>query len=105
MGNKEIQTYEDGAYTSDIRCVCHELISLGVGSKKVSDIICLVLKRVAGLDCGKLPKPTCIRYMAFEQALLSKHVAKEAMSSSSDPSTLLIQMGHPRSMSHKLQCL
>lgn len=61
----------------------------GVGSKHVSDIIRLVLKRVAGLDCGKLPKPTCIRYMAFQQALLSKHVAREAISSSENPVTLL----------------
>ncbi|XP_041476948.1 uncharacterized protein LOC121425060 [Lytechinus variegatus] len=81
MANTEVTTFEDGAYTSDIRVVCYELISRGVGSKHGSDIIRLVLQRVAGLDCGKLPKPTCIRYMAFEQALLSKHVAKEAIES------------------------
>ena len=88
-GEKEIATFENGAYTSDIRVVCYELLARGVGSNHVSEIIQLLLKRIAGLDCGKLPKPTCIRYMAFEQALLSKYVAKEAINESASPVTLL----------------
>lgn len=58
MVNKEIVSFEDGMYSSDIRVVFYELISRGVGSKHVSDIMRLVLERVAGLDCGRLPKPT-----------------------------------------------
>ena len=56
----------------------------------MSDIIRLVLEQVAGLDCGRLPKPTYIRYMAFEQALLSKHVAKEAIATSTSAVTMMM---------------
>ena len=88
MGDREITTFEDGRFTSDIRVVCYELISRGVGSKHVSAIIRLILKRVAGYDCGRLPKPTLIRLMAFEQAILSKESAKIAIERSDAPVTL-----------------
>ena len=78
MGNKAISLFENGMYNTDQGYMLWAY-SRGVGSKHVSDIIRLVLEQVAGLDCGRLPKPTYIRYMAFEQALLSKHVAKEAI--------------------------
>ena len=79
MGDKEITTFEDGRYSDDIRVVCYELISRGDGSRHVSDIIRLVLKRVGGFDCGRLPKPTLIHLMAFEQPLLAKDAARHAI--------------------------
>ena len=88
MGDQEITTFEDGKYIPDIRVVCYELVSRGVGSKHVSEIIRLVLKRIGGFDCGRLPKPTLIRLMAFEQAILSKESARSAIESSDNPITL-----------------
>ena len=40
------------------------------------------------MDCGRLPKPTLIRLMAFEQALLAKDSAKAAIESCETPVTL-----------------
>lgn len=88
MSDKEITTFECGQYKADIRVVCYELISRGVGSRHVSDIIKLILNRVGGLNCGRLPKPTLIRMMAFEQALIAKESAKAAMENSSSSLTL-----------------
>lgn len=56
----------------------------------MSDIIRSVLKRITGIQCGRLPKPTLIRMMALEQALLAKDPAKSAMESSSTPITLQV---------------
>lgn len=88
MGDKEISCYENGAFSSDIRTVCYELLAKGISPRHISDIVRLVLKRLAGLDCGRLPKASCIRYMTYEQALLAKHVAMEAIQKSSYPVTL-----------------
>ena len=56
MGNKAISSFENGMYNTDIRVICYELISRGVGSKHVSDIIRLVLERVAGLGLWQTPQ-------------------------------------------------
>nr|XP_054753570.1 uncharacterized protein LOC129259298 [Lytechinus pictus] len=88
MGDKEISCYENGAFSSDIRTVCYELLAKGISPRHISDIVRLVLKRLTGLDCGRLPKASCIRYMTYEQALLAKHVAKDAVEKSSCPVTL-----------------
>ena len=87
MGDEEITTFEGGQYKADIRVVCYELISRGVGSNHVSEIIKLILQRVGGLNCGRLPKPTLIRMMALEQALLAKESAKSALEKSTTPVT------------------
>ncbi len=42
MENRDITLFENGAYTSDIRVVCYELLARGVGSEHVSDIIRVV---------------------------------------------------------------
>lgn len=88
MWDQQITTFEDGRYSEDIRVVCYELISRGVGSRHVSNIIRLVLKRIGGFDCRRLPKPTLIRLMAFEQALLAKDAARAAIESCEKPVTL-----------------
>ena len=88
MGDKEISCYENGAFSSDIRTVCYELLAKGISPRHISDIIRLVLKRLTGLNCGRLPKASCIRYMTYEQALLAKHVAKDAVEKSSCAVTL-----------------
>ena len=43
MNDKEISTFEGRQYKADLRVVCYELISRGVGSRHVSEIIRLVL--------------------------------------------------------------
>ena len=88
MGDQDVSTFDEGRYTEDIRVVCYELISRGVGSRHVSNIIRLVLKRIGGINCGKLPKPTLIRLMAFEQALLAKDAARNAIENCAMPATL-----------------
>ena len=63
MDDAEISTFENGHYTSDIRLTCFELLSGGVSSRNVSDIIRLVLRDVAKMEVGRLPRPTLIRYL------------------------------------------
>ena len=99
MNDKEISTFEGGQYKADLRVVCYELISRGVGSRHVSEIIRLVLNWVAGLNCGRLPKPTLIRMMALEQALLAKESAKSAIENSTSPVTLQLD-GTTKNISH-----
>ncbi|XP_072048132.1 uncharacterized protein [Amphiura filiformis] len=84
----EISTFENGRYTDDIRVTVYELLSMGVGSKKVSEIIRTVLERVAKMKVTRLPKPTIIKYMATEQGMLAKRAAQHAIETSSDPITL-----------------
>ena len=70
MNEREIYSFENGKYTSDIRLTCYELLSRGVSSRNVSDIIRIVLQDVGKMKVGRLPKPTLIRYFAVEQAML-----------------------------------
>ena len=88
MTDKDIVSFEKGRYASDIRLVCFELIARGVGSNHVSDIIRIVLNDVAKMNVGRLPKPTLIRYLAVEQALLNKESARAQIQAAELPLTL-----------------
>ncbi|XP_041481824.1 uncharacterized protein LOC121428993 [Lytechinus variegatus] len=88
MADKEVRAFENGRYSNDIRLVCYELIARGVGSKHVSDIIRIVLKDICKMKIGRLPKPTLIRYLAVEQALLNKECARAKIHQSETPVTL-----------------
>ena len=90
MNEKEVGGFENGKYTNDIRLVCFELhvIARGVGSKHVSEIIRIVLRDVGKIQVGRLPKPTLIRYLAVEQAMLSKESARSKIQDSETPVTL-----------------
>ncbi|XP_072040335.1 uncharacterized protein [Amphiura filiformis] len=82
MEDKEIVSFEGGKYTNDIRLVCFELIARGVSSNNVSDIIRIVLRDVGKMNVGRLPKPTLIRYLSIEQAMLSKESARAKIEAS-----------------------
>ena len=88
MNDREITSFEDGKYTNDIRLTCFELIARGVSSRNVSDIIRTVLQDVAKMKIGRLPKPTLIRYLSIEKAMLSKEAARAKIESSKNPVTL-----------------
>ena len=90
MNDGEICAFENGKYTSDIRMTCFELLSKGVSSRNVSDIIRIVLQDVAKMRVGRLPKPTLIRYLAVEQAMLSKEAARDNITTSQNPVTLQV---------------
>ena len=77
-----ISTFENGRYNNDIRLTVYELLSMGVGSKKVADIMRTVLQRVGKLKVGRLPKPTIVKYMATEQGLLAKQAAFDSIRNS-----------------------
>ena len=90
VNDREIQSYENGKYINDIRLTCFELIARGVSSRNVSDIIRIVLKDVAKMKVGRLPKPTLIRYLCIEQAMLSKEAARAKIESSEHSVTLQV---------------
>ena len=83
-----IKTFENGRYSDDVRVTVYELLSMGVGSKKVSQIIRTVLERVGKMSVNRLPKPTIIKYMATEQGMLAKRAAQQAIEDSADSVTL-----------------
>ncbi|KAJ8043239.1 hypothetical protein HOLleu_10237 [Holothuria leucospilota] len=83
-----LHTFENGHYRNDIRVTVYELLSMGVGSKKVSKIIRTVLERVAKMKVDRLPKSSIIKYMATEQGMLAKHRAYDAIDTSEDAITL-----------------
>lgn len=75
MKDIEIVSFENGKYTDDIRLTCFELIARGVSSRNVSDIIKIVLQDVAKMKVNRLPKPSLMRYLSIEQAMLNKETA------------------------------
>lgn len=77
-----MSSFENEENTSDIRLTCYELLARGVSSRNVSDIIRIVLKDVAKMKACRLPKPTLIRYLAVEQAMLNKETARYKMATS-----------------------
>ena len=88
MNNREVLSFENGKYTSDIRLTCYELLARGVSSRNVGDIIRIVLRDVGKMSVTRLPKPTLIRYLAVEQAMLNKEAARNKMATSDNPLTL-----------------
>ena len=89
---KTIKAFENGHYSNDIRLTVYELLSMGVGSKKVSNIICTVLERVGKMKVNRPLKPTIIKYMAIEQGMLAKQAAQQAIDSSSASVTLHVHV-------------
>ncbi|KAJ8027738.1 hypothetical protein HOLleu_29778 [Holothuria leucospilota] len=88
MANSEISSFESGKYTDEVRLVCYELLSCGVGSANVGHVIRTVLKTLAGINIGRLPKSTLVKYMATQSGLLAKAAAVSAIEKSAGYTTL-----------------
>ena len=86
--NDDISTFQNGRYTDEVRLVCYDLLSHGIGTNHISDVIRKVLKTLAGTDVGRLPKPTLVKYMTTQSGLLAKAVAVSAIESSEGFTTL-----------------
>ena len=74
-----VNTFADGKYVDAIRLVVYDFLSRNVGTKHVSALIESVLKNLAGVECGRLPKETLVKLMALEADILSKKQVAKAL--------------------------
>ena len=70
--SKEVTVFENGRYANSIREVVMGLLGENVGVKHIAPVIRLVLKRVANLDCSRLPSAALINTIQAECKFISK---------------------------------
>ena len=69
--NNVINVFENGVYNDNVRMVYEVLMCLGIGSRNVEKAIRIVLKKLANLEVGRLPKATFAKYMLLETRALA----------------------------------
>ena len=62
LDDREVLTFENGRYVNEIREVIMTLISMNVSMNSVNDVIRVVLKKLSGLECGRLPTAEVIGF-------------------------------------------
>lgn len=55
-----LKTFQNGKYTDEIRAVYEDLLCWGVGTENVEHVVRTVIEKLAGLECGRLPKATFV---------------------------------------------
>ena len=68
----QILCFRNGEYSDSVREVYEDLLCMGVGTANVEEIIRTVLKKLANMECDRLPKPTFSKYMLLEACVLSQ---------------------------------
>ena len=56
LDGKEVSAFKDGQYCDEVQEVCYSLLARGVSARDVGSIIGTVLKKLGGIDIGRLPK-------------------------------------------------
>ncbi|XP_065887842.1 uncharacterized protein [Dysidea avara] len=82
VSEEDINAYQDGKYTDDVRVCCYELLSLNVGIQNIRAVITSVLKNIAHKSIDRLPRNTALCDMMVEsltiaQAQLADQLTKE----------------------------
>ncbi|XP_078599248.1 uncharacterized protein LOC144874669 [Branchiostoma floridae x Branchiostoma japonicum] len=73
---EDIKTFQDGKFTDEVRHVYMSLLSMDAGTQNIEPIIRTILKKLAGVEVGRLPKYSTARMMFAEARRLSQiHVA------------------------------
>ena len=68
----QIETFQKGHFTDNVRTCCYELLSLNVGIRNISPVIRTVMKTLAHQSVGRLPSQTALCRMMLEGLSLSE---------------------------------
>ena len=71
MNQKTVTTFANSKYIDAIRLVIYDFVSCNVGTRHVSSLIASVLRNLADVEFGRLPKETVVK-------LRRRHSIKEA---------------------------
>ena len=72
LKDREVQVFQEGKYCDEVRQVYEDLLCYGLGSRNIEPVIRTVLKKLAGLDAGRLPKASFAKYMLLEARTLAQ---------------------------------
>ena len=72
LKDREVQVFQEGKYCDEVRQVYEDLLCYGLGSRNIEPVIGTVLKKLAGLDAGRLPKASFAKYMLLEARTLAQ---------------------------------
>ena len=81
MQEDEIVTFQSGRYNDDIRECIMELMLMNMGLNKVTEVIKLILKKMAGKDIERLPSNAVKARLLIEaRHLAHAHVSEQVQS-------------------------
>ena len=63
---EEIETFQKGRFSDDVRSCCYKLLSLNIGIRNVDPVIRTVLNFLANKSIGRLPSHTVLCRMMIE---------------------------------------
>ena len=89
LDDREVLIFENGRYVHEIREVIMTLISMNVSMNSVNDVIRVVLKKLAGLECGRLPSDEVRHQLLVDAKYLANVQVGQAMLESSDAEPLI----------------
>ena len=94
LDDREVLTIENGRYVNEIREVIMTLISINVSMNSVNHVIRVVLKKLAGLESGRLPSAEVRHRLLVEAKYLANVQVGQAMLESSDVESVIVNTLH-----------
>eukprot|EP00058_Branchiostoma_floridae_P012818 XP_002598306.1 hypothetical protein BRAFLDRAFT_69659 [Branchiostoma floridae] len=81
---EDIKTFQDRKFTDEVRHVYMSLLSMDAGIQNIEPIIRTILKKLAGVEVGRLPKYSTARMMFAEARCLSQIHLADVVSSADE---------------------
>ena len=69
---KKLFFFKNNRYCDKIRMVYEDILCMGLSTWNVEKVIKIVLEKLAGIECDRLPKSTFSKYMLIEARGLAK---------------------------------
>ena len=69
---KKLSYFKNNRYCDKIRMVYEDILCMGLCTHNVEKVIKIVLEKLAGIECDRLPKSTFSKYMLIEARGLAK---------------------------------
>lgn len=88
LKDEEITTFKDGRYSDDIRITIMELLACNVSMAKVSKVMKVVVKNLAGKDLRQVPSLATVSQIALEARHIADVEVATAMSTNNLTGTL-----------------
>ena len=66
FATQNISFFEKNKYSDIIRMVYEDILCMGLSTRNVEKVIKLVLEKLEGTECNRLPKSTFSKYMLIE---------------------------------------
>ena len=75
---KKLSFFKNNRYCDKIRMVYENILYMGLSTWNVQKVIKIVLEKLAGVECDRLPKSTFSKYMLIEaHGLAQLQIASE----------------------------